>query len=380
MNMVSTWSKTLNQKIPVIMYESGLDLTASSSAPWWKAYVAAQTDSGMYSVMLTYFEDLQAAGVAGFNFTDLVYPTSTYGEWGTMNYTGEPQSLTPKYSALLAFINVQGLSLAVSDSATTVTAGTTNSFTVKALINGKVDTAYTGTVQFSSSDPNASLPASYTFTAADDGTHTFSLVFKTVGSQTINVTDATDGLYNLDWGISVRPAAAASLAVIGYPNQAIAGVSQDMSVYALDAYGNIATGYTGTVKISSSDPQATLPSNQTFKSGNLGLASFYVTLKTAGVQSITATDTNKPSVTGTESGIIIEPAAATSFTVSGFPTTVTAGVASDFTVTAFDPYHNIATGYLGTVHFSSSDPDALLPVNTRSRPPTRGQRRSRPLW
>ena len=136
-----------------------------------------------------------------------------------------------------------------------------------------------------------------------------------------------------------------------------------MSVYALDAYGNIATGYTGTVKISSSDPQATLPSNQTFKSGNLGLDSFEVTLKTAGVQSITATDTNKSSITGTESGIIIQPAAATSLTVSGFPTTATAGVAYNFTVTAFDPYRNIATGYLGTVHFSSSDPDASLPTN-----------------
>ena len=113
---------------------------------------------------------------------------------------------------------MQGLSLAISDSATTLTAvRATNSFTVKALINGKVDTAYTGTVQFSSSDPNVSLPASYTFTAADDGTHTFSLVFKTVGSQTISVTDATNELYNLDWGISVRPAAAAARRISGIP-------------------------------------------------------------------------------------------------------------------------------------------------------------------
>ena len=47
--------------------------------------------------------------------------------------------------------------------------------------------------------------------------HTFSLVFKTVGSQTISVTDATNELYNLDWGISVRPAAAAALVVSGIP-------------------------------------------------------------------------------------------------------------------------------------------------------------------
>ena len=364
MNMVTTWTTKLNQKIPVIMYESGLGLTASPSAPWWNAFVAAETDSGMYSVMLTYFDDLQAAGVAGFNFTLLVDPTSQYGEWGTMNYIGEPPSLTPKYSALLSFINSQGPSLSLSDAATTIMSGAANIFTVTAYdASGNVETGYTGTVQFSSSDPNAALPASYTFTAADAGQHTFSLVFDTVGSQSISATDTTDGLYGLEWGISVQPAAAVSLAVIGYPTPVVAGVGERMTVYPLDAYGNIATNYTGTVKISSSDPHASLPGNQTFTTGSPGYDSFSLALKTSGVQSVTATDTSTSSVTGTESGIAILPAAAKSFTISGFPSPTDAGVANKFTVTAYDPYGNIATGYLGTVEFTSSDQDASLPVN-----------------
>ena len=59
---------------------------------------------------------------------------------------------------------------------------------------------------------------------------------------------------------------------------------------ALDPYGNVATAYTGTVSISSSDPQAALPSSYTFVSGDAGVHGFSVTLKTAGTQSITATD------------------------------------------------------------------------------------------
>jgi hypothetical protein len=64
---------------------------------------------------------------------------------------------------------------------------------------------------------------------------------------------------------------------------------------------------------------------------------------------------------GTQS-ITITPAAPSSFRVSGFPAT-TAGVAHSFTVTALDPFGNVATGYIGTVAFSSSDPIASLPTN-----------------
>jgi hypothetical protein len=51
-------------------------------------------------------------------------------------------------------------------------------------------TGYTGTVHLTSSDPLASLPADFTFTAADQGTHTFTnVILKTAGAQTITATD-----------------------------------------------------------------------------------------------------------------------------------------------------------------------------------------------
>src|SRR5262249_57993194 len=44
--------------------------------------------------------------------------------------------------------------------------------------------------------------------------------------------------------------------------------------------------------------------------------------------------------------------------------TATAGSAFNFTVTAQDQFNNTATGYGGTVHFSSSDGNSTLPGNS----------------
>ena len=71
----------------------------------------------------------------------------------------------------------------------------------------------------------------------------------------------------------------------------------------MDAYGNVATGYTGTVHFTSSDGLAALPANYTFTTADNGSHTFTATLSTVGTQSIMATDTSKSTITGTESGI-----------------------------------------------------------------------------
>src|ERR671922_300253 len=119
----------------------------------------------------------------------------------------------------------------------------------------------------------------------------------------------------------------------------------------------------GTVHFTSSDGQAVLPADYGFVAADAGVHTFSATLKTAGSQSITATDTVTSSITGTQSGIVVTPAAASTFAVAGLPTPRTAGVAGTFTVTARDAFGNTATGYLGTVHFTSSDTQATLPAN-----------------
>ena len=54
---------------------------------------------------------------------------------------------------------------------------------------GNIATGYLGTVEFTSSDSGAVLPVTYTFTAADQGSHTFSAVFETAGTQSLTATD-----------------------------------------------------------------------------------------------------------------------------------------------------------------------------------------------
>ena len=97
--------------------------------------------------------------------------------------------------------------------------------------------------------------------------------------------------------------------VSGYPSPTTAGGAHNVTVTAQDAFGNVATGYTGTVHFTSSDASAVLPANYTFTGGDAGTHVFSVTLKTAGTQSITATDTVTGTITGTQSGITVHSAA-----------------------------------------------------------------------
>lgn len=58
--------------------------------------------------------------------------------------------------------------------------------------SGLVDETFTGTITFSSTDPLATLPLSYTFSLQDKGAHGFpaAVALRTLGRQTIIVSDA----------------------------------------------------------------------------------------------------------------------------------------------------------------------------------------------
>lgn len=77
-----------------------------------------------------------------------------------------------------------------------------------------VATGYTGTVHFTSTDPAAALPADFTFSPADHGTHTFpaSFSFNTPGSHVVTVTDTADPTITGSRGVAVGPATPTALA------------------------------------------------------------------------------------------------------------------------------------------------------------------------
>jgi hypothetical protein len=208
------------------------------------------------------------------------------------------------------------------------------------------------------------LPGDYAFTAADAGRHVFRATLKTVGAQSLTATDqALPYLRSTQAGIQVRPAAASRFTLTSYPSPSVAGAGGVVTLTAFDAYGNLATGYTGTVHLSSTDPQAYVDSDHTFTAADAGQFAFYAVLVTTGTWSITAADTATSALSVTQAGLVVTPAAAAFFAVGGFPSPTTAGQPGTFTVTAYDAYGNVATGYTGTVTFTSSDAQAVLPAD-----------------
>ena len=235
------------------------------------------------------------------------------------------------------------------------TAGVPLTVTLKAYDGfGNVADGYTGTVRFTSTDTAATLPPDYTFTLTDHGEHTFTngFTFRTAGTYSLTARDTANSSITGFGIVQVLPGPAQSLEVVasGFSGAGPeAGAPFTLTVTARDAFGNRATGYTGTVAFSSSDPLATLPSNWTFSGADAGMRSFSVTLESGGVQSITATDTVTSSITGSASvdvivctssvstsGITVNAAAATGLT---FDVTSTCA----WTATTSDPFITLTT-------------------------------------
>lgn len=304
-------------------------------------YTFTAADAGQHTFSAT----LNTAGSQSLTATDTVTNTIIGSQTGI--------TVNPAATALFA----------VAGYPSPMAAGTTNNFTVTAKDPyGNTTPGYTGTVKFSSSDPKAVLPANYTFTTGDAGVHMFSATLRSAGSQSITAKDTvTASIIGSQSGITMSAAATNHLVLSRFPFRTMAGVTQSFRVTAQDMFGNTTFGYTGTVMISSTDPQF-LPITYTFVAADKGIRDFTGTLKTAGTQSLTVTDTGTGVASSTLSSTVI-PAATSTLLVTGFPTSVMPGATYKFTVTASDPYGNTTPAYTGTVKFTSTDGAAVLPPN-----------------
>jgi hypothetical protein len=225
---------------------------------------------------------------------------------------------------------------------------------------GNVATRYRDTVHFTSSDLQAILPPPHTFTSTDAGVYGFTATLKTAGIQSVKAADTLTPTITGKASVTVLPAAATHFSVTS-PASVTAGIPFNVTVTAQDAFGNTATNYFGNVQLTSSDAKAGLPADYMFGSSDKGVHTFKnVVLVTAGSQTITATDVTK-SISGKETvSVNIVAGVAVGFVLAGSPT-ADVGTPYSFTVTAVDAYGKVATGYRGTVHFSSSDRYAQLP-------------------
>ena len=272
----------------------------------------------------------------------------------TLAATG-PQTITisDAANALSTTVNVsveaRAASLAVTAPAS-ATAGTAFSVTVTAKdAGGRTVTGYGATIHFSTSDASAGvvLPPDSTLT---NGQGTFLVTLTQAGAQTLTVSD-TAGLVTTVT-VNVR-AASATRFVLATAAAPVAGASFPFTVTAQDQFGNTDAAYAGTVHFTSTDTASgvVLPPNAKLTDGSSTLAA---TLIKAGTQTITAVDTKAASIAG-DLVVTVSPAPAATLAVDA-PASSRAGQSFTITVTLYDQFGNVATGYRGTVHFTTSDP------------------------
>src|SRR5262249_41584792 len=145
------------------------------------------------------------------------------------------------------------------------------------------------------SDTQAALPAAYTFTAADGGTHTFDVTLKSSGGQTFSVQDTA----NAAMTFSQRDVQVSAGAVVAFairaPSNVVAGTPFNVTISAVDAYGNVVPTYTG--KAHFSGPSG-IPADYTFTAADAGTHTFSVTFASTGTQTLGVQDTVTGSIKG----------------------------------------------------------------------------------
>ena len=224
----------------------------------------------------------------------------------------DPRIQQTTATILNAFVNGQPVATSLKLTAP-ATAAAGQAFTVAVVTANELGNpvaTYSGTVHFSSSDTSAGvvLPADSTLT---NGQGSFSATLVKAGAQTITATDTANGTITGRVTVQITPAAAASLALVT-PATAVANTPFSIVVTLKDRFGNVATGYTGTVYFTSTDLVAMqlgkMPADYAFTSQDAGTHTFSATLMTPPSQTITASDTVNATLSATSPPIAVSAA------------------------------------------------------------------------
>ncbi|HZH74574.1 MAG TPA: lamin tail domain-containing protein [Archangium sp.] len=339
--------------------------------------VAIQDEEGLLVTNATSAVTLTVEGVTGFGpfiamaengvatFSDVRIDTA--GRGYTLKATSG--SLTPATSNPFDIQHAPASRLALTEVASRVSSGTPGRATVKVLdAYGNVAEDYTGSVALSSSDAAASLPEAHAFISTDMGRFTFeNITLRTVGMQTLTASAA--GLTASTVELEVLPR---KLLLTGLPATLKAGYSATVTLEVLDGFGVRDPGYTGTVRFSSSDSKATLPSEYTFATADLGLKTFTVRFVSQGEQTLTVQDTAMATLSATASTHVKWGDAVK--LVLEAPESVVAGTEFSARVTALDGFGHTVEDYTGTVSFFASEPGSKGPSDYAFTLDDRGSR------
>jgi S-adenosylmethionine hydrolase len=227
---------------------------------------------------------------------------------------------------------------------------------------GNTATSYAGKKTVTWSEPSnspsgkvPSYPATVTFTAGVGAAASIKLY--DAQSTTLKAKEST--IEGTSSSFTVKAATAKKLTV-PTPSEQEAGAAFNVTLTAIDEYGNTATNYAGAKTLAFSGP-ANAPSGTTPEYPTSATAVTF----TAGVGTASAIKLNdaqsttlkakEGSIEGTSGSFTVKAAGATSFSVPT-PTEREAGVAFSEAVTAWDTWHNTAKSYAGAKTLSFSEP------------------------
>src|SRR5439155_1023351 len=299
-NLVSTVADTMG-------------ISSSDSNASLPANAALVSGSGTFSVTL------QTAGSRTVTVSDVTDGSKTASTTSPLAVNAgafaKLQVLAPGETA------APGTATGKTGTPTTQGAGTSFTVTVNAVDANWNVIGTNDTVAISSSDLNAVLPAN---AALVSGTGSFSVTLKTAGSATVTASDVTHTGITASTcpSVTVNSGVFTKLQILVPGETAAPGTSTgksgtplgqnvsaafNVTVNAVDGNWNLLNTVTDTIRITSSDPAATLPANAALAAGS---QTFSVTFGTAGSQTVTATDLTDGSKTASTSSVITVGAAA----------------------------------------------------------------------
>lgn len=285
--------------------------------------------------------------------------------------------------------------LAITGNGTQI-AGEAQTITIRAYDDfNNLATGYSGTKTIKFAGANVSLTPSTSPTAGvidfgsdvdlefTNGEATTSMILYKAETASIMATDqAPSGIttpagYKL--AVDVSNASASYFAVTGTSSTQVAGTSQTITVSAYDQYNNPALDYSGDKDIvfsgaSASDVYsahtATSPTVEAVEFGSAttltftsGVATGSMSLYKVELASIVATAGSITTPEGYQKDVTVTHNTATYLAITGSGTQI-AGDSQDITITAYDAYNNVATGYAGgTLTFTGANPSPVPATN-----------------
>ncbi len=420
----SSWTATSTTKSVQVTFgpATHFSLTAASTTPTAGAadnLTITAKDAGNNTVA-TYAgsHSLTFGGAATIgSFTPTVTNSSgtvtSFGTETAINFTNGVASVSGANNGVMKLYKVENAAITVSDgtinngaglsvsvgsaaaanfsltaASTTPTAGATDNLTITALdAYGNTATTYTGshTLTFGGA---ATIGANHPKVTNSSGTATsfgsgtainFTSGVASVSganngvmtlykAETAKVT-VSSGAVNNGSGlpVTVSEGPASSMSLTAASTTPTAGATDNLTITALDAYGNTVTTYTGshsltfggaatigsfTPTVTNSSGTATSFGTETAINFTSGVAS--VSGANNGVMTLYKAETAKVTVSdgtinnGAGLSVTVSPSPAASLSLTAASTTPTAGAADNLTITAKDAYGNTATTYAGS--------------------------------